>query len=232
VGIERFAPPHDRGSSHGQTRIIRQAYFEHPDYVPLLKRSYELWREVEAETGRKLYHPTGLLEVGPPDGVVLPGVLESARLHNLDVEKLTADEARRRFPGFVIPDGCEAVFERDAGYLRVEDCVRTHVDEALRLGAELRTGEAVQAWRFDGGQFVVETDRDRYTAPRLVLAPGSWAGQLLAELQAPGCGSCGSTCTGCGTTIRAFARRTAARRSSMRRPPATTMAFRRSTSAA
>jgi sarcosine oxidase len=185
VGIERFAPPHDRGSSHGQTRIIRQAYFEHPDYVPLLKRSYELWRDLEAGAGRKLYHPTGLLEVGPPDGVVLPGVLESARLHNLDVEKLTASEVRRRFPGFVVPDGCEVVFERDAGYLRVEDCVRTHVDEALRLGAELRTGEAVQAWRFDGGQFVVETDRERYTAPRLVLAPGAWAGQLLAELQIP-----------------------------------------------
>lgn len=185
LGIERFSPPHDRGSSHGQTRIIRQAYFEHPDYVPLLKRAYELWRELESQTGRKLYHPTGLLEVGPAQGVVLPGVLESARRHNLAVDTLSAEEARRRFPAFAIPDGCEAVFERDAGYLRVEDCVRTHIEEALRMGAELRTYEAVRDWRVVNGQAVVATDRGTYTAPRLALTPGAWATTLLAELRVP-----------------------------------------------
>lgn len=185
VGIDRFAPPHDRGSSHGQTRIIRQAYFEHPDYVPLLKRSYELWRELEERTGRRLYHRTGLLEVGPPQGVVLPGVLESARMHGLDVETLTADEAQRRFPALTIPDGCEAVFERDAGYLRVEDCVSAHVEEARRLGAEVRGGEAVQAWRVAGGDVIVDTDRGRYSAPRLVLTAGAWAGPLLAGVGPP-----------------------------------------------
>jgi sarcosine oxidase len=185
LGIERFAPPHDRGSSHGQTRIIRQAYFEHPDYVPLLRRSYELWRELEAATGRKLYHATGLLEIGPPDGVVLPGVLESARRHNLAVESLSAEESQQRFPGFVVPEGCAAVFERDAGYLRVEDCVRTHVEEALRLGAQLLTGEAIRAWRVQAGRAVVETDRGRYEAAKIVLAPGAWATELLNNLGVP-----------------------------------------------
>jgi monomeric sarcosine oxidase len=185
VGIERFAPPHDRGSSHGQTRIIRQAYFEHPDYVPLLRRSYALWRELEQHTGRKLYFATGLLEVGPHDGVVIPGVLQSARRHGLEVETLSDDEARRRFPGFRIPPGCEAVFERDAGYLLVEDCVRTHAEEAQRLGAELRIGESIRAWRVENGSVVVETDRGKYRSAKLVISPGAWATTLLADLGIP-----------------------------------------------
>src|SRR5436190_7553390 len=74
LGLDRFPPAHDRGSSHGRTRIIRQAYFEHPDYVPLLKRAYELWFRLEHASGRKLYHEVGLLEIGPSDGVVVPGV--------------------------------------------------------------------------------------------------------------------------------------------------------------
>jgi monomeric sarcosine oxidase len=185
LGIERFAPPHDRGSSHGQTRIIRQAYFEHPDYVPLLRRAYELWRDLESETGRSLFHATGLLEVGPPGGIVIPGVLQSAKLHGLEVETLSAEEAQRRFPAFHVPENCQAVFERDAGYLRVEDCVEAHVHEALRLGAELRAGEAIRSWRIQNGTAVVETDRDRYTASRLVLAPGAWATELLVGLDVP-----------------------------------------------
>ncbi len=185
LGIERFAPPHDRGSSHGQTRIIRQAYFEHPDYVPLLQRAYALWRALEEQTGRKLYHAVGLLEVGPPQGVVLPGVLQSAAQHNLKVETLSAEEARRRFPAFQVPEEFGAVFEQDAGYLLVEDCVRTHVEAAQRLGAELRTGETVQTWRAEKDGVVVETDRGRYTAARLILSPGAWAGQHLADVALP-----------------------------------------------
>jgi monomeric sarcosine oxidase len=182
LGIERFAPPHDRGSSHGQTRIIRQAYFEHPDYVPLLRRAYALWRDLEGQTGKKLYFDTGLLEVGPPQGVVIPGVLESARRHGLTVETLSAKEAQRRFPGFRIPPGCEAVFERDAGYLLVEECVRTHLEEAVRLGAELRTGESVTRWSIENGAAVVETDRGRYSAAKLVISPGAWATDMQADL--------------------------------------------------
>src|SRR5262245_28874712 len=98
LGIDRFAPPHDRGSSHGQTRIIRQAYFEHPDYVPLLIESYALWRELEQIVGRQLLRETGLVEVGPADGVVVPGVLQAAQLHGLEVERLSAREVEQRWP--------------------------------------------------------------------------------------------------------------------------------------
>jgi monomeric sarcosine oxidase len=182
LGIDRFAPGHDRGSSHGETRIIRLAYFEHADYVPLLRRAYELWEELAGHCGQRLYHETGLLEVGPPDGVVVPGVLASARRHSLEVESLDPREAERRFPGFRVPGGMAAVFERRAGYLRVEDCVRAHAEAAVRLGARLATGETVLRWRADGAGVAVETDRGTHRAARLIVAAGAWAGGLLADL--------------------------------------------------
>ena len=182
VGLDRFQPGHDRGSSHGETRIIRQAYFEHPDYVPLLLRAYELWRELEAERGEQLYHEVGLLQAGPPDGTVVPGVLESARRHSLEVEELSCEAAMRRFQGFRIPGGMKAVFERRAGYLRVEECVRAHAEEAVRLGAELRAGEAVEGWRHDRGGFEVRTKSGVFRAPSLIVTAGAWAPLLLQDL--------------------------------------------------
>ncbi|HWL75387.1 MAG TPA: FAD-dependent oxidoreductase, partial [Burkholderiaceae bacterium] len=130
LGLDRFSPPHDRGSSHGQTRIIRQAYFEHPDYVPLLLRAYELWEELSHIAGEQLYHETGLLQVGPRDGVVLRGVLESARRHALDVDQLPAAEILSRFPGFCANKDWQGVLEHRAGYLLVERCVQAHLDAA------------------------------------------------------------------------------------------------------
>jgi sarcosine oxidase len=182
LGLDRFPPGHDRGSSHGQTRIIRRAYFEHPDYVPLVERAYLQWDELAQRTGQTLFQPIGLLQVGPADGLVLPGVLASARRHNLDVESLTAREVERRFPGFCAPDSLAGVYERGAGCLRVEDCVTAQLREAAACGAELHTDEAVAAWRIDRGNIRVETDRGHYTADRLIIAAGPWAGQLLADL--------------------------------------------------
>src|SRR5262245_22917102 len=103
VGIDRFSPPHDRGSTHGPPRVIRQAYFEHPNYVPLLVESYRLWRELEGHVGRQLFHQIGLVEVGAVDGMVVPGVSRAAAEHGLDVESLTAAEIERRWPGLRVP---------------------------------------------------------------------------------------------------------------------------------
>jgi monomeric sarcosine oxidase len=185
LGIERFAPGHDRGSSHGDSRIIRLAYSEHPDYVPLLRRAYELWAGLEERSGQKLFHRTGLLQVGPPGGEVIRGTLESARIHGLAVEHLDAAEAMRRFPGFRVDPAHEAVFEEEAGYLRVEDCVRAHAGEAARLGAVLRTGEEVRSFRKDGAGFAVETSRGTHRAGALVIAPGAWGPGLLQDLRFP-----------------------------------------------
>src|SRR3954451_10515100 len=104
LGIDQFAGGHDRGSSHGETRVIRQAYFEHSDSVPLLLRAYELWRELESDVGADLLHQVGLLQVGPPNGAVVGGVLQAARLHGLTVESLANDQVTKRFPGFRIPE--------------------------------------------------------------------------------------------------------------------------------
>src|SRR5689334_17219095 len=146
LGIDQFPGGHDRGSSHGETRVIRQAYFEHPDYVPLLLRAYELWRELEHEAGVDLLHQVGLLQVGPPDGCVVGGVLEAARLHRLQVESLSREEIPRRFPGFRAAEGMVGVFEPAAGYLRVERCVLTHLAAAKARGAKFRFGVTAQSW--------------------------------------------------------------------------------------
>jgi sarcosine oxidase len=179
LGLDRFPVGHDRGSSHGQTRLIRRAYFEHPDYVPLLGRSFELWRELEAASGRRLLVASGLVTAGPAAGEVVSGTLHSAALHALPVETLTPREAMTRWPAFRIPDAWTAIHEPDAGYLFVEDCVAAHADTATRAGADLRSGVRVRSWRVQTGRVEVETDGGRFHADRLVLCPGSWAGDVL-----------------------------------------------------
>lgn len=181
LGLDQFPPAHDRGSSHGVTRIIRQAYFEHADYVPLLLRAYELWADLEHACGERLYRECGLLQIGPPDGEVAPGVLASARQHGLDVERLAASEVTGRWPAFAVPEGHIGVFERRAGMLRVEACVSEHLKLAQQAGAELQTGQRVLGWRRQGADYVVETDKGQYQTRRLVVTAGPWAPALLAD---------------------------------------------------
>jgi sarcosine oxidase len=185
LGLDRFPPGHDRGSSHGRTRIIRQAYFEHPDYVPLLLRAYELWDELSQRSGRKLYHEIGLLQTGRPDGQVIPGVLKAAQLHGLQIDRLTARQAMKCFPAFNIPDQWEAAFEQRAGYLEVENCVQAHCSQAQQLGAELRTDVEVRGWHAAADHVTVETTAGQFSAAKLVIVVGGWAGQLLANLGIP-----------------------------------------------
>lgn len=183
LGLDRFPPGHAQGSSHGRTRIIRQAYFEHPDYVPMLRRAYELWPELEARAGRALFHRVGLLEVGPTSGVLIPGVLAAAEQHRLPLETLTAAEAERRWQGaFRMPEGFTALFEAQAGYLDVEACVVAHLNSALAEGAELRTGEVVESWAPIGDGVEVKTSAGTYSAGRLVISAGAWAADLLTTL--------------------------------------------------
>jgi sarcosine oxidase len=180
VGIDRFHPPHDRGSSHGQTRVIRQAYFEHSDYVPLLKESYRLWRALEQGAGRQLFHEVGVLEVGPGDGEVVPGVLRTAAEHGLDVEQLNASDIERRWPGLQVPDELVGVFEPNAGYLLVEDCVAANLAAAEAAGATLINDTIVDDWTAEEGGVIVRTSAGDFAAHRLILAAGSWTDTLWA----------------------------------------------------
>ena len=185
LGLERFDVAHDRGSSHGQTRIVRKAYFEHPDYVPLCRRAYELWAELQADAGRPLWNLCGLMLAGPEQGEAIAGAKLSAALHQVPIEPLTAREAAARFPGFCIPDEFSVVFEPDAGFLFVEECVRAHVARAMRHGATVRTDESVLRWESDGKAVTVTTDRGEYSAATLVITPGAWATRLLPKLPIP-----------------------------------------------
>jgi len=185
LGLDRFPPAHDHGSSHGQTRIIRHAYCEHPDYVPLVQHAHRLWLELEQQVGQTLLEPVGLIEVGPADGYVVPGVLRAAREHDLAVEEITAGEARRRFPNFHIPETAAVVFEPTAGYLLVEDCIVAHCRQAREHGAELRAGMAVTGWQAEGNSVRVQTDQGVFSAAHLVITAGAWSSQVLAELGLP-----------------------------------------------
>lgn len=185
LGLDRFPPGHDRGSSHGRTRIIRQAYYEHPDYVPLLFRAYELWTDLGQRIGRPLLHEIGLLQAGPLNSGVLAGVRRSAQQHRLKIDELSAAELMRRYPGFRVSDDWAGLFEPRAGYLEVEACVVAHLEQAQRLGAELRTGITVNGWRDIPGGIEVATDAGEFRARALLIAAGAWSGQLLKELAVP-----------------------------------------------
>lgn len=185
LGIDRFTPGHDRGSSHGSTRMIRQAYFEHPDYVPLVLRAYDQWHELERAAERSLYVETGLVQIGPPDGEVVPGVLASAARHKLDVESLSLANLAQRFPAFRVPSGMTGVFERRAGFLRVEDSIVALVQQAISNGAQIHCGESVVSWSTKGRSVVVRTDRDTYHAGHLVISAGAWSTQILDSLGLP-----------------------------------------------
>jgi sarcosine oxidase len=137
LALEQFPFVHDRGSSHGHTRIIRRAYYEHPDYVPLVQRAFERWYDLEQRSGRHLLTECPCLSIGPPDGEVVTGVLASAKQHHLNVERLDPAELAKRFPQFQFGESFNGVLERDAGFLYVEECVRTHLEQARLLGATL-----------------------------------------------------------------------------------------------
>jgi sarcosine oxidase len=185
LGLEQFALVHDRGSSHGQSRVIRKAYSDHPAYVALLQRAYQRWFDLEQRQGRHLFSVCGCLTLGPLDGDRVGGVLRSAREHGLPIEQVTAAAVRRRFPAFRIDDDFAGVLEPEAGYLRVEDCVAAYAAEARRLGAELRTQEVVLSWEATGSGVVVRTQWGSFAAERLVICAGAWASRLLAELRLP-----------------------------------------------
>jgi monomeric sarcosine oxidase len=124
----------------------------------------------------------GLLEVGPPEGIVVPGVLQSAARHGLAVQQLTAAEVAQQYPGFAVPPDAVAVYERDAGYLLVEDCIEAHLQQAVKLGARIQCDTVVRQWHADGPQFIVQCSAETFTADRLVIAAGAWASELLADL--------------------------------------------------
>jgi sarcosine oxidase len=185
LGLEQFDIPHDNGSSHGHSRMIRTAYYEHPDYVPLLQRAFTLWRQLEEESQLKLLHVTGGIYMGFANGEVVAGSLASSRQHNLPFELLTRDELGRRFPQFHVPDDHVGFYEYSAGFLIPELCISAHVDLAIRNGATIHTNERVLHWEAGSTSARVTTARDTYEAAHLVFCGGAWSEELLRDLGVP-----------------------------------------------
>jgi sarcosine oxidase len=184
VAVEQFPVAHDRGSSHGESRIIRQAYFEDPAYVPLLLRAYELWEDLEREDPG-IFRLTGGLFLGRPETGAVSGSLASAREHGLPHQVLDAAEIRRRFPAFAPEDDEIAVFEERSGFVRPERTVLAHWRRAQYAGAELWGGGPALGWGADERGVRVETPGGTVEADRLVVTPGAWAPTLLADMGLP-----------------------------------------------
>lgn len=186
LGLERFGPAHDRGSSHGGSRITRQSYFEDPAYVPLLLRAYELWHRLARDAGRDVITLTGGVMVGRPDSRTVDGSRRSAEQWGLAHEMLDAAELRRRFPTLAPRPDEVALYEAAAGFVRPEETVLAHLELAAAHGAALRYRETVLGWEsLPGGGVRVRTGTGSYEADQVVVCPGAWAPELLADLGVP-----------------------------------------------
>jgi sarcosine oxidase len=178
LGIDRFEPPHRRGSHGGDSRIVRQAYFEHPDYVPLLQKAYRGWDELADVSGYTLFERTGLLYFGPAEHLLIAGTLESSRRYSVPVEKVSASD----YPLFQVPRDYSCLMERDAGFVRPDLAIESMLHAARANGAELKTNEKVIAWNQSNGGMKVVTENGNYRARTLVIVSGAWGGQLIPQL--------------------------------------------------
>lgn len=179
LGIEQYDIPHSRGSSHGDTRIFRLTQPEHPEYVPLAQRAGELWRELEAESGRTILTETGSIHAGPAEGSKVTDAMDSCKANDVEYELLTGAEINERFPAYELPENHRGVYQPDGGYLRCERAVATHVNQAHEHGATVHGREKVQDLTIREHGVAVRTDRGSYDADNLVVAAGAWAGEHL-----------------------------------------------------
>jgi sarcosine oxidase len=183
LGIEQYDIPHELGSSHGLTRIIRLAYAEGPWYIPLLRKAYANWRELENRAGERLLFITGGLDIGTKESATVTGSLNSCAMHHLPHEVLNAGTLQANFPGYRLPESMVGVYQPDGGFLLAERCIVSHVNEALSLGADIRARERVTAVQAGSNEVVVRTERATYKAPHAVLTAGPWARSLFPAFQ-------------------------------------------------
>jgi sarcosine oxidase len=181
LGLEQYDIPHERGSSHGLSRIIRLAYFEHPAYVPLLHRAYELWWALERDVQEQLLIITGSLDIGTADSTVFGGALQAAQLHHLVHEVLEPEALRQRFPGYGLQAPLLGLYQPQGGLLAAERCIVAHVNTALHHGAHIHGRESLQGWESRGDGIMVRTSRGTYQAQRLVLTAGAWTHRLVTQ---------------------------------------------------
>lgn len=179
LGIDRYRPPHNMGSHHGASRSVRRAYLEGTSYVPMALRSWELWRQLEKNSGQKLLVKTGNLTIGPPESPAVSGFLSSAQSYKIPHMCLTATEVRKRWPQLSLPDIFVAGLEKEAGIVFPELSIATFLDEAEKAGANLIIDDQVDGWSVGQGNVHVRTARNTYEAGRLLISAGAWTSKLL-----------------------------------------------------
>ncbi len=184
-GIDRFVPPHTHGSSHGQSRIIRQAYHESPMYVPLVKEAYTLWHELEQVSGKKLFLKTGGVVLGAADATIVKGARLSAEIYRVPYEYLNNEAIQQRFPALKPTRDTVAVVEANAGILFPEDCIATHLQQAVKNGAALLYNEQVTAIRPGNNRVEIITNKATYHTRKLIVSAGAWLGDLMPDLHLP-----------------------------------------------
>ena len=184
MGLEQFSIPHDKGSSHGLSRIIRLAYFEHPSYIPLLKRSYERWKELEEKSKEELFIKTGSIDASLPEEHIFSGSLESCQKYNLEHEVLDGAHLGERFPGYDLPKNFKAVYQPDGGILIPEKCIKAFTNQALKKGAVVKEGEKVLSIEKDPYGVIITTNQKSYIAKKAVVTAGAWIGELIPHLEA------------------------------------------------
>jgi sarcosine oxidase len=179
LGLEQFDISHQLGSHTGQSRIIRKAYFEHPDYVPLMERAYKNWNDLEKETGEQLYYQTGLLYAGNSTNEIIKGVKLAASLYNIELKQLNIAEVSDQFPQFSFTEKFEILFEPNAGFLPPERSIRLYTAQAEKHGAVIHSNEKVIEWKKDGDSVMVKTDKNTYYSNKLIVTAGAWAGKMI-----------------------------------------------------
>ena len=180
--IDSFNPPHNKGSHHGDTRIIRYAYAEGEEYVPLVLRAKELWNDLEKATGRLLFLQTGVLNVGQEKSDFIQNIITSSKTYSLPLEVIDSKEIRKRWPGISLPDEYIGCFESAAGVLKSEDCIDAYRELAVEEGATIVTNSRVKDMSVHDNGVTIKTDKETFTADSLVVTAGAWAGSLLSEL--------------------------------------------------
>lgn len=185
LGLEQFNIPHERGLHTGQSRLIRKAYFEHPDYVPLLQRAYENWTTLEEQAETKLLHQTGLVYFARPQHPLIAGIELSAQQYKLPLQHYSQEQTAQQFPAFAIPDSFTTILEPEAGFVPAEKAISVYYELAVRQGAQMHAQETVLNWGVTNGDAWVETNKGTYHAQKLIFTAGAWSAHLLKRLNIP-----------------------------------------------
>ncbi|MEY3059806.1 MAG: hypothetical protein RL000_1158 [Bacteroidota bacterium] len=183
LGIEQFELAHEQGAHSGQSRIVRKAYFEHPDYIPLLERAYQNWEEIELVSGTKVYHPTGLFYTGPKGHPIIENIRAAAKTYNIPLLDSTQQDEISILPLFTVPDDYEWIYEPEAGFVETEKTILTYVEQAKKLGVVIHHQEKVIDWHLNDSGVEVRTDKGNYACRKIIVTAGPWSAKLMPTIK-------------------------------------------------